>query len=107
MHIVVFVRAYYDINNQSDVLLLSILRHNYGHVDTTNLVERHWQFLKYIALRGRINRSNTDLVHVLIGNCGGMVHANCKDERSRLKEAERILERYVTDRCDRGLTEPG
>ena len=94
---------------------------NYGHVDTTNLVERHWQFLKYTALRGRINRSITDLVHVLIGDSvsgtciGGTVvewymqrqeicesgrfqpRANCTDQRSRLKEAERILERYVTN----------
>ena len=36
---------------------------NYGHVDTTNLVERHWQFIKYIALRGRIN-------WFIIGNLG-------------------------------------
>ena len=94
---------------------------NYGHVDTTNLVERHWQFIKYTALRGRINRSITELVHVLIGDrvtgscIGGTViewyvqrqeicdsgrfkpRANCRDQRSRLKEAERILERYVTD----------
>ena len=41
---------------------------NYGHVDTTKIVERHWHFIKYIALRGRINQSNTDLVHVLIGD---------------------------------------
>ena len=92
---------------------------NYGHVDTTNIVERHWQFIKYTALRGRINRSITDLLHVLIGDSetgtciGGTViewykqrqeicesgrfapRANCRDQRSRLKEAERILERYV------------
>ena len=37
----------------------------YEHVDTTNLVERHWQVLKYIALRGRINCSIADIVHVL------------------------------------------
>ena len=28
---------------------------NYGHVDTTNIVERHWQLIKYTTLRGRIN----------------------------------------------------
>ena len=85
------------------------------------MVERHWQFIKYTALRGRINGSTTDLVHVLIvdsetGTCiGGMVvewykqqqeicesgrfapRANCRDQRSQLKEAERILERYVDD----------
>ena len=92
---------------------------NYGHTDTTNIVERHWQFIKYTTLRGRINRSITDLMHVLIGDSetdtciGGKViewykqrqeicesgrfapRANCRDQRSRLKEAERILERYV------------
>ena len=31
---------------------------NYGHVDTTNLVERHWQFIKYTTLRRRVNLSN-------------------------------------------------
>ena len=41
---------------------------NYGHADTTNIVDRHWQFIRYTTLRGRINRSNTDLVHVLIGD---------------------------------------
>ena len=41
---------------------------SYGHVDTTNIVERHWQFIKYTALRGRISRSITDLLHVLIGD---------------------------------------
>ena len=39
---------------------------NYGHTDTTNIVERHWQFIKYTALRGRITQSITDLVHILI-----------------------------------------
>ena len=94
---------------------------NYGHVDTTNIVERHWQFIKYTALRGRINRSITDLVHVLIGDSqtgtcvGGTViewykqrqeicesgrfapRANCRDQTTRLKEAERLLERYETN----------
>ena len=94
---------------------------NNGHVDTTNIVEIHWQFIKYIALRGRINRSITDLLHALIGDnetgtcIGGTIiewykqrqemcesgqfapRANCRDQRSRLKEAERILEKYVND----------
>ena len=39
---------------------------NYGHVVTTNLVERHWQFLKYTALRGRINRSLSFLLHYIM-----------------------------------------
>jgi hypothetical protein len=92
---------------------------SYGHVDTTNIVERHWQYIKYTTLKGRINRSITDLVHALIGDSmtgsymGGttlewfkqkqeiseskrfLPRANCKDEANRLREAERILERYL------------
>ena len=41
---------------------------SYGHVDTTNIVERHWRYIKYITLKGRINCSITDLVHALIGD---------------------------------------
>ena len=41
---------------------------NYGYVGTTNIVERHWKYIKYTALRERINRSITDLVHALIGD---------------------------------------
>ena len=41
---------------------------NYKHVDDTNIVERHWQFIKYTALRGRINQSIANLVHVFIGD---------------------------------------
>ena len=38
----------------------------YGHVDTTNLVKRHWQFIKYTRFEGRINSSIVNLVHALI-----------------------------------------
>ena len=41
---------------------------NYGYVDTTNIVERHCQFIKYTIMRGIINRSITNHVHVLIGD---------------------------------------
>ena len=93
---------------------------DYSIMDMSNLVQRHWQFLKHTALRGKINRSITDLVHVLIGDnvsstCIGRIvlqwymqqqeicesgrfqpRAKFTDQRSRLKEVERILERYVT-----------
>ena len=94
---------------------------SYGHVDTTNIVERHWQYIKYTAFKGRINRPITDLVHALIGDSvtgswmGGIVlewfkqkqeisdsgrflpRANCKDEANRMREAEKIIERYVAN----------
>ena len=93
----------------------------YGHVDNTNIVERHWQYIKYTAFKGRINRSITELVHALIGDSvtgtwmGGTVvewfkqkqelsesgkflpRANCKEEANRMREAEKILQRYVTN----------
>lgn len=40
---------------------------NYGNVDTTNLVERLWQYIKYTLLDARINRSILDLLHALVG----------------------------------------
>ena len=76
--------------------------------------------LSQTPLRGRINRSITNLVHVLIrdsqtSTCiGGTIiewykqrqeicesgrfapRANCRDQTTRLKEAERLLERYET-----------
>ncbi|KAI5068324.1 hypothetical protein GOP47_0016669 [Adiantum capillus-veneris] len=41
---------------------------NYGNVDTTNLVERLWQYIKYILLDARINRSIVDLLHAMVGD---------------------------------------
>ncbi|KAI5062430.1 hypothetical protein GOP47_0022969 [Adiantum capillus-veneris] len=38
----------------------------HGHVETTNLVERLWQYIKYILLDARINQSAFDLLHALI-----------------------------------------
>ena len=89
---------------------------SYGQVDTTNIVERHWQYIKYTALKGSINRPIIDLVHALIGDSvtgswmGGAIlqwfkqkpkitdsgrflpRANCKDEANRMIEAETIIE---------------
>ncbi|KAI5077701.1 hypothetical protein GOP47_0007525 [Adiantum capillus-veneris] len=39
-----------------------------GNVDTKNLVERLWQYVKYTLLDARINRSALDLLHALVGN---------------------------------------
>ncbi|MCO5553090.1 hypothetical protein L7F22_006611 [Adiantum nelumboides] len=38
----------------------------HDHVDTTNLVEILWQYVKYTLLDAQINRSALDLVHALI-----------------------------------------
>ncbi|MCO5569038.1 hypothetical protein L7F22_022744 [Adiantum nelumboides] len=40
----------------------------HGDVDTTNLVERHWQYVKYTLLDAQINRSVLALLHALIGD---------------------------------------
>ena len=41
---------------------------NHGNVDTTNLVERLWQYIKYTLLEARINRSIVELLHALVGD---------------------------------------
>lgn len=40
----------------------------HGNVDTTNLVERLWQYIKYTLLDAKINRSLLVLVHALVGD---------------------------------------
>lgn len=40
----------------------------HGSVDTTNLVERLWQYIKYTLLDAKINRSVLVLLHALVGN---------------------------------------
>lgn len=40
----------------------------HGSVDTTNLVERLWEYIKYTLLDGKINRSVLVLLHALVGN---------------------------------------
>lgn len=41
---------------------------NHGNVDTTNLVERLWQYIKYTLLDARINRSILELLHSIVGD---------------------------------------
>ena len=41
---------------------------NHGNVDTTNLVERLWQYIKYTLLEARINRSIVELLYALVGD---------------------------------------
>ncbi|MCO5557658.1 hypothetical protein L7F22_011226 [Adiantum nelumboides] len=90
----------------------------HGNVDTTNLVERLWQYVKYTLLEARINRSLLELIHALVGNSktggrmGGTllrffkqkqeiadsgrygVPGNSKEHRARLLAGERILQRF-------------
>ena len=40
----------------------------YGHANTTNLVERMWQYVKYTLLGGKVNRRLDDLILAIIGN---------------------------------------
>ncbi|MCO5571634.1 hypothetical protein L7F22_025380 [Adiantum nelumboides] len=90
----------------------------HGNVDTTNLVERSWQYVKYTLLEARINRSLLELIHALVGNSktggrmGGTllrffkqkqeiadsgrygVPGNSKEHRARLLAGELILQRF-------------
>ena len=40
----------------------------HGNMETTNLVERLWQYIKYTLLDAKINRSMLVLLHVLVGD---------------------------------------
>ena len=40
---------------------------SHKNVETTNLVERLWQYVKYTLLDAQINRSAIDLLHALVG----------------------------------------
>ncbi|XP_024400655.1 uncharacterized protein [Physcomitrium patens] len=91
----------------------------YGGIDTTNHVERHWEWIKYTLLQGKVNRSLRDLIVAIVGSAadgsriGGptlMDHfqtvqlisrfsrrGNDKEHRRRLKGGERILKAYKED----------
>ena len=38
------------------------------HANTTNLVERMWQYVKYTLLDGKVNRRLDELIFAIIGN---------------------------------------
>jgi hypothetical protein len=40
----------------------------HGHVNTTNLVEQMWHYVKYTLLDGKVNRRLDELIFALIGN---------------------------------------
>ena len=40
----------------------------HGHVNTINLVECMWQYVKYTLLSGKVNRRLDDLILAIIGN---------------------------------------
>ena len=40
----------------------------YGGIDITNHIERHWEWIKYTLLQGKVNRSLRDLIVAIIGS---------------------------------------
>jgi len=40
----------------------------YGGIDTTNHVERHWEWIRYTLLQGKVNQSVRDLIVATIGS---------------------------------------
>jgi hypothetical protein len=40
----------------------------HGHVNTTNLVERMWHYVKYMLLDGKVNHRLDELILAIIGN---------------------------------------
>ena len=47
---------------------------NYGNVDTTNLVERLWQYIRYTLLNAQTNRSILELLHSIVGDSSSGTH---------------------------------
>ncbi|MCO5579681.1 hypothetical protein L7F22_033539 [Adiantum nelumboides] len=93
----------------------------HGNVDTTNLVERLWQYIKYTLLDAKINRPILSLLRALIGDSntgtymGGTLMEFLKQKQeiansgrysksgsskchiARLAAGEKILRRYMAD----------
>ena len=40
----------------------------YGGMDTTNYIERHWEWIKYTLLQKKVNRALRDLIVAIVGN---------------------------------------
>jgi hypothetical protein len=40
----------------------------HGHVNTTNLVQHMWHYVKYTLLNGKVNRRLDELILAIIGN---------------------------------------
>jgi hypothetical protein len=40
----------------------------HGHANTTNLVERMWEYVKYTLLNGKVNRRLDELIIAIIGH---------------------------------------
>ena len=43
-------------------------------MDTTNHVERHWEWIKYTLFQGKVNRSLRDLIVALVGSAADGSH---------------------------------
>jgi hypothetical protein len=37
-------------------------------MDTTNHIERHWKWIKYTLLQGKVNRALRDLIVAIVGS---------------------------------------
>ena len=44
-------------------------------MDTTNHVERHWEWIKYTLSQGKVNRSLQDLIVAIIGSAANGTRA--------------------------------
>ena len=93
----------------------------HGFVDTTNLVEKMWHFIKYTLLRIKVNRRLDELVLAIIGDPSlneermrGMtliehyreqqktsesrkysLHGSTKFHTNKLQKAQKIFEKYL------------
>ena len=63
---------------------------NYGGVNTTNHIERHWEFIKYTLLQGKVNRCLRDLIVALIGSAENGTRAGQPTLLNQFKMTQRI-----------------
>eukprot|EP00058_Branchiostoma_floridae_P001717 XP_002587205.1 hypothetical protein BRAFLDRAFT_102090 [Branchiostoma floridae] len=58
----------WDCDEWRDMWVRAGRRFPHGDTDTTNLVERHWELIKYTTLNGRANHRLDVLMDALVGN---------------------------------------
>ena len=63
---------------------------SYGGMDTTNHIERHWEFIKYTLLQGKVNRCLRDLIVAIIGSAKDGIHVGQCTLLNQFKMTQRI-----------------
>jgi hypothetical protein len=69
----------------------------HGHANTTNLVERMWEYVKYTLLDGKVNRRLDELIIAIVGHpktglrFGGLILVEHYDDAHNLSESRKYV----------------